>query len=186
MPANALQTVKSTDAKRVITVRTPFLLRSRRRRIGPRVKPLHRPAIPVCRSLRQGAIAESDPPRTDLGQDHHSGGPRHSVSSETVPKSVILPVAESSAPPSAPRAQAVVRATRRTLARSGQTGKWWRPILYIGLRYLRRHPAPGRHEGTPRLSSRSTRTRKAPNFQVPDYGLVADLFEALPKLQKAL
>ena len=53
-------------------------------------------------------------------------------------------------------------------------------------RHLRRHPAPGRHEGLEDASSRSTRTPNAPIFEVADYGIVGDLFEVVPALTEAV
>jgi electron transfer flavoprotein alpha subunit len=115
---NAIQTVKSSDAKKVITVRTaPSMqpeggrLRSRRvfgRRSGPVV-------------LRRGRIAESDRPELTSAKIIISGG-RALGSSEKF-QEVILPVADklgaavgASAPPS-------MQATRRTTGRSARPAR---------------------------------------------------------------
>ena len=73
---NAIQTVKSSDAKKVITVRTSTFQAAGRGRLGAGRERGggERPGAVV---LRRRGIVEVGPAGTDLGQDHHLRRPRH-------------------------------------------------------------------------------------------------------------
>ena len=179
---NAIQTVQSTDAKKVITVRTASFTAAGDGGSAA-VETVSAAANPGVSSHVSDALSSSDRPELASAKIIISGG-RALGSSEKF-QEVILPVAD--------KLGAAVGASRAAVDAGyapndwqvGQTGKVVAPQLYIacGISGAIQHLAGMKDS---KVIVAINKDEEAPIFQVADYGLVADIFEALPELEKAL
>jgi electron transfer flavoprotein alpha subunit len=179
---NAIQTVQATDAKKVITVRTASFSPASQGDAAA-VEIVSTAADPGVSSFVENRIAESDRPELASAKIIISGG--RTLGSKGKFEEVILPVAE--------KLGAAVGASRAAVDAGyapndwqvGQTGKVVAPDLYIAcdISGAIQHLAGMKDS---KVIVAINKDEEAPNFQVADYGLVADLFEALPEIQKAL
>jgi len=179
---NAMQTVQATDAKKVITIRTAGFA-SAGEGGSASVSTVDAAADPGLSEFVSAALSESDRPELTSAKIIISGG-RALGSSEKF-DSVIIPVAD--------KLGAAVGASRAAVDAGyapndwqvGQTGKVVAPELYIaaGISGAIQHLAGMKDS---KVIVAINKDEEAPIFQVADYGLVADLFDALPELQEAL
>jgi len=179
---NAIQTVQSTDPKKVVTVRTASFKAAEAGGSAP-VESVDAAADPALSSFVENRIAANDRPELTSAKIIISGG--RALGSAEKFKEVILPVAD--------KLGAAVGASRAAVDAGyapndwqvGQTGKVVAPELYIavGISGAIQHLAGMKDS---KVIVAINKDEEAPIFQVADYGLVADLFTALPELQKAL
>lgn len=179
---NAIQTVQSTDARRVITVRTASFAAAGDGGSAA-VESVAAAANPGVSSHVSDALSSSDRPELASAKIIISGG-RALGSSEKF-QEVILPVAD--------KLGAAVGASRAAVDAGyapndwqvGQTGKVVAPQLYIacGISGAIQHLAGMKDS---KVIVAINKDEEAPIFQVADYGLVGDIFEVLPELEKAL
>ncbi len=179
---NAIQTVQSADAKKVLTVRTASFAATAEGGSAP-VEAAAASADPAISSFVGEEIAASDRPELAGAKIIISGG--RALGSEEKFNEVITPVAD--------KLGAAIGASRAAVDAGyapndwqvGQTGKVVAPDLYIacGISGAIQHLAGMKDS---KIIVAINKDEEAPIFQVADYGLVADLFEALPELEKAI
>jgi electron transfer flavoprotein alpha subunit len=179
---NAIQTVKSSDAKKVITVRTSTFQATGEGGAAS-VENAAPAADPGLSTFVGEELSKSDRPELTSAKIIISGG-RAMQSRENFTK-YIEPVAD--------RLGAAMGASRAAVDAGyapndwqvGQTGKVVAPELYIavGISGAIQHLAGMKDS---KVIVAINKDEEAPIFQVADYGLVADLYQALPELAAEL
>jgi electron transfer flavoprotein alpha subunit len=180
---NAIQTVKSTDAKKVITVRTSTFPATPAGAAAAPVEDAAGAADPGISSFVGEELSKSDRPELTSAKIIISGG-RAMQSRENFTK-YIEPVADKLGAAMGASRAAVDAGYAPNDWQVGQTGKVVAPELYIavGISGAIQHLAGMKDS---KVIVAINKDEEAPIFQVADYGLVADLYQALPELDAEL
>jgi electron transfer flavoprotein alpha subunit len=179
---NAIQTVKSTDAKKIITVRTSTFAAAGEGGSAS-VENVTAAADPGVSSFVGEELSKSDRPELTSAKIIISGG-RAMQSRENFTK-YIEPVADKLGAGMGASRAAVDAGYAPNDWQVGQTGKVVAPDLYIavGISGAIQHLAGMKDS---KVIVAINKDEEAPIFQVADYGLVADLYQALPELAAEL
>jgi electron transfer flavoprotein alpha subunit len=179
---NAIETVQSTDKKKLITVRSASFQAAGAGGNAP-IEDAKSADDPGISSFVSEELSKSDRPELTAARVIISGG-RAMQSKENFAK-YIEPVAD--------KLGAAVGASRAAVDAGyapndwqvGQTGKVVAPELYVavGISGAIQHLAGMKDS---KVIVAINKDEEAPIFQVADYGLVGDLFQILPDLEKAL
>ena len=180
---NAIQTVRSIDKKRVITVRTAAFQATGAGSAAAPVETVAAAADPGVSGFVGEELSKSERPELTSAKIIISGG-RAMQNRENFTK-YIEPVAD--------KLGAAIGASRAAVDAGyapndwqvGQTGKVVAPNLYIavGISGAIQHLAGMKDS---KVIVAINKDEEAPIFQVADYGLVADLYQALPELATEL
>ncbi len=179
---NALATVRSNDARQVITVRAASFDPVAAEGGAAPIEPVSVPACDQRSRFVSAALANSERPELTAARVVISGG-RGMQSGENF--KLLEPIAD--------KLGAAIGASRAAVdagfvpnnLQVGQTGKIVAPDLYVavGISGAIQHLAGMKDS---KVIVAINKDSEAPIFQVADYGLVADLFTALPELAREL
>jgi electron transfer flavoprotein alpha subunit len=180
---NAIQTVRSRDAKKVLTIRIAAFPAAEAGGASAPVESVSQPAHDMLSTFVEERVAKSERPELAAAKIIISGG--RALGSKEKFMEVMLPVAD--------RLGAAVGASRAAVDAGyapndwqvGQTGKIVAPDLYIacGISGAIQHLAGMKDS---KVIVAINKDAEAPIFQVADYGMVGDLFQVLPELQAEL
>jgi electron transfer flavoprotein alpha subunit len=179
---NAIQTVKSKDAKKVITVRTATF-KAAGAGGSAAVEDAAAAADPGLSTFVGEEVAKNDRPELTSAKIIVSGG-RAMQSRENFTK-YIEPLADKLGAGVGASRAAVDAGYAPNDWQVGQTGKVVAPELYIavGISGAIQHLAGMKDS---KVIVAINKDEEAPIFQVADYGLVADLYQAVPALTEEL
>ncbi len=179
---NAIETVQSADATKIITVRTAAFLAAGEGGAAPVEKIAAAPAPEVSR-FKDETLTKSERPELASARVVISGG-RGMQNAENF-KTLIEPIADKLGAAMGASRAAVDAGYAPNDWQVGQTGKAVAPDLYIavGISGAIQHLAGMKDS---KVIVAINKDEEAPIFQIADYGLVGDLFAILPALNEEL
>jgi len=179
---NAIETVQSTEATKVITVRTAAFAATGGGGSAP-VEKIAAVPVPEISRFKDEILAKSERPELASARVVISGG-RGMQNAENF-KSLIEPIADKLGAAMGASRAAVDAGYAPNDWQVGQTGKAVAPDLYIavGISGAIQHLAGMKDS---KVIVAINKDEEAPIFQIADYGLVGDLFTILPALNEEL
>ncbi|MFG1207978.1 electron transfer flavoprotein subunit alpha/FixB family protein [Xanthobacter flavus] len=176
---NAIQTVKSNDAKKVVTVRTASFAATPEGGSAA-IETVGAASDPALSTFVEESIAASDRPELTAAKIIVSGG--RAVGSREKFAELIEPLADALGAAVGASRAAVDAGYAPNDWQVGQTGKVVAPELYIalGISGAIQHLAGMKDS---KVIVAVNKDEEAPIFQVADYGLVGDINTVIPELK---